>query len=351
MKKGEGLVVKSQALPSTQLMRMQEVAIAHGYCLKSVAETAKIPVAMFDRKDGEIGTGDYYNFLELALETVSIPAFGFKTGHKFTAADYGVLGYAIMSSPTVGHGLDIYFKYQRLVGSGAGFSESFRIEGDSAIISIASDHLKSPALHRFDIEEAVAQWSNSNTIRTEHQPSNLIRVNFSATRPDYAEYIEEQLMCPVYYGESRTEIFFPRARLEQPIVTANEVASEICEQRCQSILGSIADSNSITTRVKRLLISQPEQATDPLEVASKLHMSYRTLRRRLSNEGTTLKQISDELRVKLAMDYLADSQMSVKEIAYFLNFSEAANFHRTFKAFADMTPLGYRTLARKSHAG
>ena len=79
------------------------------------------------------------------------------------------------------------------------------------------------------------------------------------------------------------------------------------------------------------------------DVASALHLSERTLARKLEHEGTSFKNLLEDLRRRLALRYVGDSDLAFSEIAFLLGFSQVAAFHRAFKRWTDQTPLEYRT--------
>ncbi len=73
-------------------------------------------------------------------------------------------------------------------------------------------------------------------------------------------------------------------------------------------------------------------------VAGELGVSRQTLFRRLRAEGTTFEQVLDELRRRLALQYLGEGRASVNETAYLLGFSEPAAFSRAFKRWTGSRP-------------
>jgi len=77
-------------------------------------------------------------------------------------------------------------------------------------------------------------------------------------------------------------------------------------------------------------------------IAARLHMSRRTLARRLEQEGTTFKALLDELRRDLAMRWLVTEDLGVAELGHRLGFCEPAAFHRAFKRWSGKTPGQYR---------
>jgi AraC-like DNA-binding protein len=76
--------------------------------------------------------------------------------------------------------------------------------------------------------------------------------------------------------------------------------------------------------------------------AALLHISHRTLSRKLQQEGTTFKELFDDVRRRAALSYVARRDLGLSEIAFLLGFSEAASFHRAFKRWTGQTPLEYR---------
>jgi len=74
-------------------------------------------------------------------------------------------------------------------------------------------------------------------------------------------------------------------------------------------------------------------------------MSMRTLARRLESEGTTFRDLVDEVRRKLAVDHVGNRDIGFSELSYRLGFSHVAAFHRAFRRWTGQTPLTYRRMA------
>jgi AraC-like DNA-binding protein len=81
-------------------------------------------------------------------------------------------------------------------------------------------------------------------------------------------------------------------------------------------------------------------------VARELGYSRQTLYRRLKAEGVTFERLLDDLRRRLALRYLRDQGLSVKESAYRLGFSDPAAFSRAFKRWTGRSPGGMRAATR-----
>jgi AraC-like DNA-binding protein len=97
-----------------------------------------------------------------------------------------------------------------------------------------------------------------------------------------------------------------------------------------------------TAAVRQVLIQSAGDFLDIAQVAQSLHMSERTLRRRLQAESTSFRSTFEEIRDLLAREYLAETQLTVAEIAHLLDYSETVNFRRAFVRWNGVTPIGFR---------
>jgi AraC-like DNA-binding protein len=106
-----------------------------------------------------------------------------------------------------------------------------------------------------------------------------------------------------------------------------------------ALLESLERSATLRSQVERLLM--PMLHTGPVRidaVAARLNVSRQTLYRRLKAEGVTFAQVLDELRQRMALDYLTARKVSVTETAYLVGFSEPAAFSRAFKRWTGRRP-------------
>jgi AraC-like DNA-binding protein len=77
-------------------------------------------------------------------------------------------------------------------------------------------------------------------------------------------------------------------------------------------------------------------------------MSRQTLFRKLRAEGVSFEKALDELRHRLALDYLSAKKVSVNETAYLVVFSDPAAFSRAFKRWTGTNPRDARGAAKST---
>jgi AraC-like DNA-binding protein len=97
--------------------------------------------------------------------------------------------------------------------------------------------------------------------------------------------------------------------------------------------------------VREYLGASLEDAPGFDDVAAALHLSTRSLHRRLAEEGTSFRQVRDRLRRERALQRLENTQQSVAEIAEALGYSEPSAFFRAFVGWTGVSPTLYRKRA------
>jgi len=127
----------------------------------------------------------------------------------------------------------------------------------------------------------------------------------------------------------------------------------------RTVAGEIPDGHDLSPAavettadtVQRVLAEELSEGGPTLEhLAKRLHMSARTLHRRLAAEGTTFRSVVTKLRMELAERALREPHLPIGEIAFRLGFSEPSAFHRAFKRWTGWQPLAYRRVHAPSAA-
>ena len=340
--RGAGVVSRLDTIPINYLARASEVISEAGFSIDTFLSESQLEPADLQNIEAEIAKDDYYSVLETIIKAIDIDGFGLRVGHKFSVGDYGVLGYAFLSSPTLMSAIKTFFRYQTIVGNGAMFEEAINLEGSRVVIT-AKSHLPAGALNRYEVEASFGQWSKTaESISMNGASLDFTQVNFNFSKPAYAAMYDVMFNCPVQFDQPENQIIFDRETLDQRFTMANEITASLCENQCQEILQNLKKQGGLVEDVRRIIINKPGQMAQPEDIANQLNMSYRTLRRRLSAEGLSFKQIHKEVVMGLATAYLRQTDLSTQEIAFLVGYSEVANFHRAFKTWFNQTPGAYR---------
>jgi AraC-like DNA-binding protein len=181
----------------------------------------------------------------------------------------------------------------------------------------------------------------SSWLVQEHLPIRLVELGYPpAANP--GDYRHMFLGNPVAFDCASTRMTLGRELLDKR-VTQNEASLRRFLRHPVLIMltGSYA-SDSWTAQVRDLVHHRLSDMPELKEVAARLEVHPQTLRRRLAGEGTTFKDIKNQVRRDTALYFLGKQGLSIEEIAYRSGFSESSAFIRAFKGWTGVTPYTYR---------
>ena len=111
---------------------------------------------------------------------------------------------------------------------------------------------------------------------------------------------------------------------------------------CQNSLQKQQVQSNLSLRIEELLEEMVEGLPDIEQMAQRLNMSSRTLRRKLQTEGTSYQGILNEKRLAMAKRLLSQTDMSILDIACELDFNDPSYFTKMFKRWTGFLPNEYR---------
>ena len=178
------------------------------------------------------------------------------------------------------------------------------------------------------------------------QKYNPIRINFAYPRPKNIVEYERIFNCPIRFDQPLTAIYLDKKQVEEKVVTSDYRLLQLLIQYAQEKLAAMEGQLGFVTIVKQSIINLVKPQFPTIEqVAANLNLSVRTLQRRLKEEGLTYKMVLDELKRQFAIDYLKNKELSVKEVAYLLDYAEPSSFTRSFKRWTGHSPKKYRSFS------
>ncbi|HEX8790922.1 MAG TPA: helix-turn-helix domain-containing protein [Polyangiaceae bacterium] len=194
-------------------------------------------------------------------------------------------------------------------------------------------------VHELAIAHAVLQLRAS-------LPSLGIRdVWFAHARPARIDALNVLLGgAPVAFGCEDSGFALDPADLDRPMPSADARTLETIEPLIEEALGTGPSAASFAQRIAEHVVSSLPGSTDVAAVARAMHMSSRTLQRRLEQEGTTFSDVLDRARLDVARRALAGegTTLTLSEVAIQLGFSDVATFTRAFKRWTGMPPGQWR---------
>jgi AraC-like DNA-binding protein len=325
------------------LIKLIEVLRSAGADAGPVLEAANLdPGAQTDR-DTPLPIADYLNAVELAVNHCpEIPDLGFRVGERTTLLEHGLLGYALLSSPTLRDSVQRFVQYQYL--QGPLLSMSFEESGTMAALIVVPRRGRwrmSPLAHRYVVQEWLASWNQM--CRQVSRTSSFfehVRLGYSASG-EHRIY-EEHLGCAVSFGYAETTAMFLSRRLDRPLEYADESIAALCAVQCERLLETLNLRSGLAAEIHRRLASSPGEVPRMDAMAKYMHVGTRTLRRQLKSEGTTYQDIIRDFRIAMAKHYLEETTLPVSEVAALVGYADATNLYRVFQQLTGCTPRQYR---------
>jgi len=170
-----------------------------------------------------------------------------------------------------------------------------------------------------------------------------LAVHFRHPQPSGATDHEAYFGAPPQFGSTTDRMVFAADWLDAPIPWANESLASFFDLYIEKLLPNLDQVHHISARARRAVQDiLPKQTPTSPNIAKRLALSERSLRRRLRAEGTSLRIIVSEVRKELAEQLLTEGRTTTSEIAHLLGFSDLRSFDRAFKRWHGMTPSAFR---------
>lgn len=266
------------------------------------------------------------------------PALGLRLGQLLNIRSHGFLGYALLSSRTVGEAADLAVRYFRTRTSLLEI-RLFR-EGDMAVIQL-DERVPLGSLQTLILDALMSLFIVCGQQLTGRKFNAEMRLAY-AEQPHHAE-LRALLGDRLSFDCAFTQIRFPRIGLQLPLGLPDPQLLEMAKAQCEAELQRLHDEGGLLPDVRRLAKQYLAEQASLERVAEALHLSPRTLRRRLVELGTSFQMILEQLRRGRAVELLLHSNLSVDQIASELGYLDPSNFGRAFKRWTGQSPRAYRT--------
>jgi AraC-like DNA-binding protein len=144
--------------------------------------------------------------------------------------------------------------------------------------------------------------------------------------------------CPVVFRQPENRFLFDAKWLEGRPELGNRITYLSVLRLCDRLMEELRLRVGLVGKVREVLLLNLARRGSFDDIARRLQMSTRTLRRKLRAENSKFREIQDELRMQIATKYLRDTDLTIEEIAFALGFSDAANFGHAFRRWTKRAP-------------
>lgn len=295
------------------------------------------PALRFD-SNARVSSEKLDTLIWLASQKSNDEAFVFHVAENMHPSHLGVTGYAWLSSSSLREGFQRIARYQKLLSDEAIFNLVDHGDTYHVILERQAEKLRDANLRE--------TMRLANTIK-------LCRMNCGESfKPSRIEFQQETPLKPApYYAFFRCELVFnaPASVMvlesgvaNQRLSGANPQLEHLFEQQIVEYLARL-DKNDVVGRVKSQIFEQlPSGKASINDIAGKLNLSVRTLRRKLKESGTSFKDLLADTRRELGQRYIQDNSLSLTEVAFMLGFSDSSSFSRAYKGWTGKSPSEFR---------
>ena len=310
----------------------------------TVLRRARLPKGLFNLERILVSTEEFFALHRGIAEASNDPALGLKLGTEERIERYDPVKLAALSARSFRDAVERLTRYKQLT-----CPEEIRLieRGNECAVQFVwlLAHEQEPPL----LVDVCFAWIVALAQRGTGRMLHAKRVELQRPRA-HREMYEAHFRCPVKFKARRNALIFSKSDFELRFVTYNadllaavapQLEAELTEQLAQKTFREQAKGI-----LKQLLAGQRPGLQD---LARELHLSTRTLQRRLTERHITFQRLLDEARSELARHYLLHSSRELNETAYLLGYEDANSFFRAFHHWEGTSPGQWRLLQKNSH--
>ncbi|MFN7116784.1 MAG: AraC family transcriptional regulator, partial [Saprospiraceae bacterium] len=305
------------------------------------AELGVLPEQL-EQTDAKANLEQCVKVWEVAVRHTGDAFLGLHLGEASSPALAGMVGYLMESSPDLQTAFQNVQQFNKLITNATEFSLDIRgeefcyyIEPVHAWRLLSEDAARHLVEHSISGSIHIAKMLTGKTIYP-------VRVLLRTARPkDTQEYLRV-LKCEPLFDQAQNCIVYRLRDMQLPVIGHNPVLNRFFKALLEQEIAKIHQQESFSQEVRRAILQRFDQSLPQLaDIVEYLHVSPRTLQRKLQEEGTSFQQIFDAVKLELATGMLQNPTLTVNEIAYKLGYAEPSVFRRAFKKWTGTSPKEY----------
>lgn len=273
---------------------------------------------------------------EEAIKLSNDRNLGLHLGEQSTIGRWGIVEQLLNHSSSFQECIDHSIRYWKLVGFSdlkIGYQTEFAGKKGTSAITL---HTAAPFRHIAESDAVYTIRMMQMLLASDFHPS---AVWFMHPAPEDTSEHERIFGVTPHFNKPYLAIFFDQAWVKETR-TVDTALTAILQQHAEQRLTALHSANNHVEKTRIILNQAPATSLD--EVAKALHISNRTLQIKLESSNQTFQGLKDQVRCEKAKTLLADTSLSLGEIAFMLGFSDSSTFSHFCKRQLAMSPSQWR---------
>lgn len=331
-------LLERPSLPVPYAELVLQIAEEHGISNTSLLKGIPNIDRTLSAANGRLSVLQYSELVGRLVTQAQLPAAGYELGLQMQVTTNGLLGYGFLCSNNVGEAIRQGAAFIQL--QTATFSLQIKADGDDWILELVDLFPQAP-WRRQAIDAMVVGLGTLLGEAIANSNNNKLQLMFCDQQPEYfAEY--KNRLPTTLFNQAQSGLLIPAELWNQKLPAASQATADLVWQQCQQELALLGYNEDIVARVYAEMTVTNGEWPSLQQVAARLNVSTATLKRHLSQHGTSFRQLLNDARKRQATQLLQQSGLSIAQIASHLGYSEPANFSRAFRSWVGKSPQAYR---------
>lgn len=329
---------KDFGIPIGNIKPLIKLMVSEGVTFSQLLAGTQIQTADLTNPNKSVSIHQYLQLIQNSRAAVPSSDYSLQLGEQFFINYDGVLACRVMCSENAREAMELLIKFQAL------FTQvlilDFEVIDGLGVFSVEERIPLGPTFHHYVEFAFSALYSLGRfCLGKKH-----INVSFEFSQPELKrqEKFEAFFSNPVKFDSCHNRVYMPQETLALPCVFHDEVEALANEKLCQKYLNQIRNDAEIIKKVKITMREIPFNRISLESICERLHISTRSLRRHLQENGSSFTMLLENERKRIAEYRLSKNDITVEKLAEQLGYQSAASFSRAFKRWYGVSPAQFR---------
>lgn len=313
----------------------------HGLSLDQLLQHTGLGRAQLDDPKGEIEAQQEIQLIRNLISCLPhVPTLGIEAGTRYHVTTYGLWGYAVLSSPTLGMAVSMASRMLNQTFSLT--TNEVEQVGDQVFVTYHSDHLP-PDVRQFVVDrDRASVLTLQREILGQPMPYQAVQMRRAEPSPELVQAYTELFGVRPLFGQGHDRSVFAAALMHEPLPQADPHTAALCEQMCKKLVDARSSRTGVAAQVRDRLMRTPGRIPDMEAIAAEMNITSRTLRRHLTTEGASFRALLEEVRSTLAEELMTSASLTHSEIAERLGYADVTTFIEAFRRWKGVPPSEFR---------